>query len=220
VAIRAYGVEAFKVPAGSMAPALLVGDHFVAEKRRPGAPLPNRGDIVVFPFPENPAQDFVKRVIALPGDKLEVKNGRPVLNGWEVPRCLVGKATMTEADGAQGELYMEYLDDAAYLVFLRAEQPEDTFGPFVAAQGEVWVLGDNRFASHDSPHWRGGLGAGVPVATIKGRFMVRFMSPGPDRFGTGNEPVLPPSMKDLQPEVDRCLAQRPPRNETTPPSSK
>lgn len=223
VVIRSYGVEAFKVPAGSMMPTLLVGDHFVVDKRTDRTKVPARGDVIVFPFVENAAQDFVKRVIALPGDTLEVKGGRTFLNGWEAPRCRVGAGTLTEAADTRGDVYVEFLDDAAYLILMLDDPPpaeEDVRGPFTVAPGEVWVLGDNRLSSHDSTRWREGQGAGVPIATIKGRFLFRFMSPAPDRFGTGNAPLLPPSLKDLQPALDRCLAERPSRAETTPPPAK
>ncbi|MCU0658856.1 MAG: signal peptidase I, partial [Polyangiaceae bacterium] len=95
--LRVFLVEAFKIPSGSMIPTLQVGDHIFVNKLAYG-PLvpwartrlfprmpPRRGDVIVFEFPENREQDFIKRVIAIPGDKLEVRDSHPYLNGWRVP---------------------------------------------------------------------------------------------------------------------------------------
>src|SRR5581483_6632884 len=93
--LRAFVVEAFKIPSGSMIPTLQVGDHIFVNKFSygPAIPLthkrlwtnmpPKRGDVMVFAYPEHPEQDFIKRVITIGGDKLEAKNGHPVINGWD-----------------------------------------------------------------------------------------------------------------------------------------
>src|SRR5207249_5880382 len=95
--IRTFIVQAFKIPSGSMIPTLQVGDHIFVNKFTYGPAIPwtkkrfwtamppRRGDVMVFAFPEHPEQDFIKRVIVIPGDKLEAKNGHPWINGWEVP---------------------------------------------------------------------------------------------------------------------------------------
>ena len=106
--IRTFFVEAFKIPSGSMIPTLLVGDHIFVNKLAYG-PLvpfskkrlwngmpPRRGDVIVFAFPENPDEDFIKRVIALPGDKLEVKDARVWLNDKPIPRCFVGRTSYAD----------------------------------------------------------------------------------------------------------------------------
>ena len=90
VALRISHI-AYKIPAGSMMPTLQIGDHMFA--RRSFGADPRRGEVIVFAFPENKRQDFVKRVIAVPGDTLEVIDGRPVINGLLVPRCRVGAYT-------------------------------------------------------------------------------------------------------------------------------
>src|SRR5262249_26464 len=92
--LKARVVATFKVPSGSMSPSLLVGDHLFVDELAYG-PLvlsidrrlstrqpPSRGDVIVFERPEDKQQDFVKRVVATPGDTLVVVNGRPVINGW------------------------------------------------------------------------------------------------------------------------------------------
>ena len=90
VILRIFVVEAFKVPAGSMMPTLYVSDRMFVSK---GNKKPERGEVIVFRYPENPSQDFVKRVAATRGDTLEVVDGRPVVNGklvgrWISPRLV------------------------------------------------------------------------------------------------------------------------------------
>ncbi len=253
--LRAFVVEAFKIPSGSMIPTLMIGDHIFVNKFTYG-PLvpwtdkrlfsrlpPQRGDVMVFKFPENKEQDFIKRTIATPGDTLEAIDGRPVINGWIVPHCYVGPF---KYENRNAELFIEYLEDKSYFTLFDAnpdEQkcggPEDCGaglacrggicgilqGPFHVAPSEAWVMGDNRNNSHDSRSWRGGLGAGVPFENIKGRAMFVWMSFGPggsiaqDRLFVNvlGRPKLPASAAGLQGAVDKCLATRPPVAETTPP---
>ncbi|XYH98432.1 signal peptidase I [Sorangium sp. So ce1128] len=253
--LRAGFIEAFKVPGGSMAPTLMVGDHmfvnkwvygpfipFTGERLFSNLP-PRRGDAIVFRFPENERQDFVKRAVALPGDTLEAVNGRVMINGWLAPHCHVGKF---RHEGRTAELYVEYLDDKAYLTLFDTDPDEQTCstsdecsaglschsgicgvgrGPFKVAPGEVWVMGDNRNNSHDSPHWRGGRGAGVPFRNVKGRTMFIWMSFGPDGgvvedrlfLDLDGAPEVVGLNADLAPRVDACLRNRPPLSETTPP---
>ncbi len=201
----------------------MIADKLVLNSRKP-----KRGEAIIFKFPERPEVDFVMRVIAVAGDKLEVKNGHPWLNDWEVPHCLVGKATIPDSEGEQlsGELHVEYLDGEAYLAFFDEHAGlGDVQGPYVVAGNDVWVLGDNRNNSHDARFWFGGRGGGVPLDHVKARALFRWLSvtdAGIDwsRFGTAlAEPLLPASMKTLQGDMDRCLAQRPPREKTLPPSA-
>ena len=113
VLARARVVEAFKIPAGSMIPTLLVGDHIFVDKLVYRGRGPRRGEVMVFAFPENPRQDFIKRVIALPGDRLEVRDDQLVLNGAGVPRCAVGPWSYDDDVGQRhtGRLELERLDD-------------------------------------------------------------------------------------------------------------
>lgn len=208
--LRIGVVEAFKIPSGAMMPTLMIGDHLFVSKFAYGPLLPNsdtrlfsrlppaRGDVMVFKFPENKAQDFIKRAIALPGDTLEAINGRPIINGWLVPHCHVGTFGPS---GAQ--LYVEFLGDKSFLTLydrdaMSPDGPDKPTckvqddcgagqtcragicgfhqGPFKVKPNEVWVMADNRNNSHDSRSWRGGLGAGVPFENIKGRAMIVWMS--------------------------------------------
>ncbi len=127
--LRAFVVEAFKIPSGSMIPTLVVGDHIFVNKFTYG-PLvpwtesrlwtrlpPSRGDVMVFKYPENPEQDFIKRAIAIPGDTLEVADGRPVINGWLVPNCYVGPF---KSEHGLANLYVEYLEDKSFFTLFES----------------------------------------------------------------------------------------------------
>ena len=244
LALRAFVLEAFKIPSGSMIPTLQVGDHIFVNKfvYGPAIPLtdkrvwtsmpPHRGDVMVFAYPENTEQDFIKRVIALPGDKLEAKNGHPWLNGWEVPHCYVGVYSYTEVDAPvpqhEGDLFVEYLEDQAFLTLYDHASGgfAEKQGPFFVQPGEVYVMGDNRNNSHDSRLWFGGTGGGVPFANIRGKALFVWLSmtdSGIDwtRFGAPvmGSPRLPTAMKGLEPAVQKCLNSRPTRAEATPPPS-
>src|SRR6187549_3498461 len=114
--LRTFVVEAFKIPSGSMLPTLQIQDHIFVNKLAYGPPIPftntrlfsrlppKRGDVMVFEYPEpNPNAehpDYIKRVIAIAGDKLEVEHGRPRINGWLVPNCFVGPYQFDE--GTEG----------------------------------------------------------------------------------------------------------------------
>lgn len=242
--LRVFLVEAFKIPSGSMIPTLQVGDHIFVNKLTYGPMVPwartrlfprmppRRGDVIVFEFPENREQDFIKRVIAVPGDKLEARDGHPYLNGWRVPSCPVGTYVYNESDTRlqrKADLAVEYLEDKAYLTLYERTNmysAGEHQGPYTAKPGEVWVMGDNRHNSHDSRGWFEGKGGGVPFDNIKGRALFVWLS----FDGTGKiawerllvnvmgKPRLPPEQDaQLGSALERCFTQRPPLTETTPP---
>jgi signal peptidase I len=247
--LRAFVVEAFKIPSGSMLPTLQIQDHIFVNKLAYGPTVPfagtrlfpdlppERGDIVVFvePYPtlNKDPEDFIKRVIALPGDTLRVESGHPIINGWPVPNCEVGHYEFhegTDPNAKRGDLYLEYLGDYAYFTLFEEDRGGDRReGPYVVKPGEQWVLGDNRNNSSDSRAWNGGRGGGVPDANIKGRAMFVWLSFGSDGWLTFDRlftnvlgtPKLP---KGASPEIlagiERCLRTRPPRSATTPPAPK
>jgi signal peptidase I len=233
-ALRAFVIEAFKIPSGSMIPTLMVGDHIFVNKFSYGPAIPythsrvwtsmppHRGDVIVFAFPEHPEQDFIKRVIAIEGDKLEARGGHPIINGWEVPSCRVGTWAYSDYDSPitrhEGDLYVEYLGNETYLTFYdRASGMfPDTQGPYFAKKGEVWVMGDNRNNSHDSRMWFGGQGGGVPFENIRGRALFVWLSVSDSGVDWSREgapvmglPRLPPAASALEAQLDVCLRSRP-----------
>ncbi|MBK7583518.1 MAG: signal peptidase I [Myxococcales bacterium] len=243
--LRAFVVEAFKIPSGSMLPTLQIQDHIFVNKFSYGPTIPftktrvlsrlppKHGDVMVFEFPDpNPAnarQDFIKRVIALPGDVLTVEGGHPALNGWRIPSCLVGAYEFREGDDGgmkHGDLFVEFLGEYSYLTLFEDDRFDGRQGPYKVSPGEVWVMGDNRNNSSDSRAWLGGRGAGVPFANIKGRALFVWMSFGADGNVTWDRllsnvmghPRLPKEAPQaLVDGISRCLAGRPPVPETTPP---
>ena len=220
--VRVVLFEPFKIPSGSMIPTLMVGDHIFVNKSSYGATVPftdtrlfsslppDRADVMVFKYPENLETDYIKRVIAQPGDTLEVVDGRPVINGWLVPHCHVGTLDTGKSSEGPHELYVEFLHGKAYFTQFKSLTGDrdgeragakgckgrdecgnglsctfgvctsETKGPFKVKAREVWVLGDNRDNSHDSRAWFGGVGGGVPYDNIKGRAMFVFATFGAD----------------------------------------
>jgi len=142
--IRAYVIQAFKIPSGSMIPTLLIGDHLLVNKFIYGTKIPftdrrvlifkkpERGDIIVFKYPENPKKDFIKRVIATGGDVIEERDKRIYVNG---------KAVI--------EPYTQHSDSG----IRSGNDPRDNFRPLTVPKGKVFVMGDNRDQSYDSRYW-------------------------------------------------------------------
>jgi signal peptidase I len=140
--IRAYVVQAFKIPSGSMIPTLLVGDHILVNKFFYGTKIPfsdkrilifkkpEKGDIIVFKYPENPKRDFIKRVIATEGDIIEGKNKIVYVNGLPLD-----------------ETYIQHVDKR--ILF----EKRDQFGPEKVPEGKLFMMGDNRDQSYDSRYW-------------------------------------------------------------------
>lgn len=168
--IRTFVVQAFKIPTGSMETNLLIGDHLLVNKLvyAPAAagfeeailarkPI-ERGDVVVFKFPEDPNRDFIKRVIGLPGETVEIRSKRVYVDGEPLE-----------------EPYVHFLDPPISRDHpeygLRGESGRDDFGPEQIPEGHLFVLGDNRDNSRDSRFW--GL---LPADQVKGRALIVYWS--------------------------------------------
>jgi signal peptidase I len=235
--LRSFVFEAFRIPSGSMLPTLQIGDHIFVNKLRYGVLLPfvdtrllaqlppERGDVIVFEFPDDDPlserQDFVKRVIALPGDTLEAEHGHPVINGWPVPHCRAGRYRYGTNDSQSyewAELDVEFLGEMSYLTLYAEGGESEHEGPFHVAPGEVYVMGDNRNDSLDSRRWHQGAGGGVPDANLRGRASRVWLPLSRLLLPIMGTPRLPDGMPpELYRGVERCLGQRP--SETRPPAA-
>ena len=143
--IRTFVVQAFKIPSGSMKPTLLVGDHILVNKFVYGIKMPylgktlipvsepKRGDIAVFIYPQDRTKDFIKRVIGVGGDVIEIRDKKIFLNG-----------------SSYNDTYGVYTDN---LILPLSIQPRDNFGPVQVPNGSIFVMGDNRDRSYDSRFW-------------------------------------------------------------------
>ncbi|MCB9979278.1 MAG: signal peptidase I [Rhodospirillales bacterium] len=169
--IRTFLYEPFNIPSGSMLPTLEVGDYLFVYKPSYGysrysfpfgiapiegralAALPERGDVVVFKLPSNPSIDYIKRLIGLPGDRIQVREGRLYINGTMVPREPVGLETINES-GAQVTV-MAYIETLPGGIMHRIyeesdDRPLDNTEEFTVPEGHYFMMGDNRDNSQDS----------------------------------------------------------------------
>jgi signal peptidase I len=163
--VRTWVVQAFKIPTGSMENNLLIGDHLLVNKFAfaptitavEDAVLPirdmRRGDIVVFKYPDEPERDFIKRIIGLPGETLELRNKRVYINGQ-----------------ALDEPYVHFLEPASAGEVTSFDLRE-RYGPVRVPDGQYFVMGDNRDNSQDSRYW-----GFLPGAYIKGKALMIYWS--------------------------------------------
>ncbi|HXI04118.1 MAG TPA: signal peptidase I [Candidatus Saccharimonadales bacterium] len=190
VAARAFVFQQSKIPTGSMIPTLLVGDYIVVNKfiyaptatALERAILPvrevRRGDIVVFKYPVEPEKDYIKRIIGMPGDVLEVRNKTVYINGEPLDEPYkVHETEMTQETWRlvkEGEMSPAAAEDASppnrMLSHFRGDE-HFNFGPFLVPPDSYFAMGDNRDNSKDSRAW-----GTVPRENIKGRAFVIFWS--------------------------------------------
>uniref|UniRef100_A0A7V4JPD1 Signal peptidase I n=1 Tax=Thermodesulfobacterium geofontis TaxID=1295609 RepID=A0A7V4JPD1_9BACT len=161
--IRAFIVQAYKIPSGSMIPTLLIGDYLLVNKLAYGIrnpikddfiyfrKLPERQEIVVFTYPQNKKLDFIKRVIGLPGDNVQIVNKKVYVNGKLLK-----------------EPYVQFND---LEIYPQEISPRDNYGPIKVPSGYIFVLGDNRDQSYDSRFW-----GFVPIKYLKGKALIIYFS--------------------------------------------
>jgi signal peptidase I len=162
--IRTFAIQAFKIPTGSMEPNLLIGDHLLVNKLVYSPSLApwedalfgkkpiRRGHVVVFKYPEEPWRDFIKRVIGLPGERVELRGQQVIVDGRPID------------------------DPYAHWTPRRTDDPEsiplhDGWGPQVVPPGHLLVLGDNRDNSRDGRFW-----GFLPIDQVKGRALLVYWS--------------------------------------------
>ena len=176
--IRACVVEPFRIPSGSMLPTLLIGDHLFVNKfvygvripftdeRLPGLREPERGDVVVFEVarstdgriipadrrPDLPTEDFVKRIVGLPGDRVEVRRDQLFVNGELVVKIPQEEPFMNER-GKPLVQYQENLGECAHAVLDDPDRLGLPQSPFTVEPGRYLMMGDNRDNSNDSRSW-------------------------------------------------------------------
>jgi signal peptidase I len=163
VVIRTLVIQAYKIPSRSMVPALLVGDHLLVNKFIYGVKIPvlrkilipvtdpKKGDIIVFIYPHDRSKDYIKRVIGVAGDKIEIKNKNIYIN-----------------DQPYKDSFGIYSDNITYPAMM---QPRDNFGPVVVPERSLFVMGDNRDESADSRFW-----GFVNLRDVEGKALVIYWS--------------------------------------------
>ncbi len=150
--IRSSGFEAFKIPTASEAPSLLPGDRILVNKSTYRRRFVRRGDEVVFRVPSEPGRNWVKRVIALPGDTVEVKDNEVIVNGRPLSREPAPRASLgAAAPEIKGDLFEETNAGRRYRILLAADsKPLPDYPQAKVPEGSCFVLGDNRNNSRDS----------------------------------------------------------------------
>lgn len=162
--IRTFIVQAFKIPSSSMEPTLLIGDHILVSKFIYGIKIPftdqkffqfkkpQRGDIIVFIYPKDRSKDFIKRVVATGGEKVEIIHNKIYIN-----------------DKLIGDPWGQYNQEKN--VWTKYFQPMERYGPEIVPKDSLFVLGDNRDNSQDSRFW-----GFVNVNIVKGKAFIIYFS--------------------------------------------
>ena len=156
--IDLVGGRAFKTPASSMAPTLQKGDHFLVKLARYNDRLPARGDIVIFPYPDDRSVLFVKRILGLPGERIHIKDKIVFINDQRLDDPWGVRASEVTMPNDIG--------------------PRDNYGPVSIPEGHVFVMGDNRDFSQDSRFW-----GFVDIKDIQGKALFIYWSDDLSRVG-------------------------------------
>ncbi len=168
--IRTFIIQAFKIPSGSMKQTLLIGDHILVNKFLYGVKIPftnttiipvkspEREDIIVFKFPEDPDKDFIKRVVGVAGDMIESRDKQVYLN--------------------HKRLNYDYGIHQDPNIIPAGIQPRDNFGPIIVPENSLFVMGDNRDHSYDSRFW-----GFVNLNAVRGKALIIYWSWDKEKFG-------------------------------------
>jgi signal peptidase I len=200
--LRAFVVEAFQIPSGSMIPTLAVGDHIFVSKFSYGLSIPftdtkilqyaepKRGDVIVFKWPNDHSIDYIKRVVGLPGDVIEMKHEELYINGKPVPRERLPRACSDDEAPRSGELFeahdcelwMETLGDVRHETIQVPGHGGRDFARTIVPPHHLFMMGDNRDNSSDSRFW-----GTVDLDLVKGRALIVWWSRGEtESWGLGS----------------------------------
>lgn len=181
--LRSFLVEPFKIPTGSMIPTLLVGDYILVNKFAYGLRLPvlgteivplgkpQRGDIMVFKYPENPSINYIKRVVGVPGDTIAYRNKQLFVNGEPLAQTLEAQLP---AGRPEFKIYTEQLGEVSHSIMVTLQRSSEVEASWVVPADSYFMMGDNRDNSRDSRYW-----GFVPDKLIVGKaFAIWMHMPG------------------------------------------
>ena len=196
--IRSFLYEPFNIPSGSMLPTLLVGDYLFVSKPAYGysqysfpfgiakfegrmmEEKPKRGDVIVFKLPSNPSIDYIKRLVGMPGETVQVINGRLYINGELVEREIVGLVQSDENSDLETREITEYIETLPggimHSIYEESDNEDlDNTKLYTVPEGHYFMMGDNRQFSHDSRKWDPDKRF-VPYEYLLGKAMFVWMS--------------------------------------------
>jgi signal peptidase I len=171
VRVRSGVIEFFQVPSASMYPTFAVGDRVFATKRDRHF---GRGDVVVFGYPLDPEVTYMKRIVAVGGDRIGVRHGILIVNDQAVPRIATARPCVSAEPGGSCTLWHETLEGHGYDVAHDESRSASDFDTLVVPEGSVFVMGDNRDNSSDSRVW-----GAVRLDLIRGKIGGVWWSWGP-----------------------------------------
>ncbi len=180
--LRSFIFEPFRIPSGSMKPTLLVGDFILVNKFAYGVRLPvihkkildlgepERGDVAVFRFPRNPKLDYIKRIVGVPGDRVQYRDKKLIINGVEAAQTLIGDYDDPDGNfGSQIVEFTEQLGDLEHNMLITANRRNLDID-LTVPEGTYFAVGDNRDNSEDSRYW-----GTVPEENLVGKAFLVWM---------------------------------------------